>query len=180
MTQKKITLFNFGHFDNDLLSEVGAVAGKEFDAVFTFRKEYVDLSEFFDSSRKQYNGNKLLAFVDQRAGFEQGKLIGLFSVDIFIPILTYIYGQAYLNGKSAIASAHRLSNERYGLARDEKVFLSRLIKEVNHELGHCYGLIHCHTPGCVMQSSTYVEDIDQKNMHFCDSCLLLVRNARDS
>ena len=26
------------------------------------------------------------------------------------------------------------------------------------------GLIHCHVPTCVMRSSTYVEDIDQKSV----------------
>lgn len=175
MTLKKITLLNFGHFDAELLNEVAAVSGRVFDANFTVRKEFSDLSVFFDSVRKQYNGNKLLSYVDQLAGNESGKFIGLFNVDLFIPILTYIYGQAYLNGKSAIASAHRLSNERYGLIRDESVFLSRLIKEVNHELGHCYGLIHCRTAGCVMQSSTYVEDIDQKNTHFCDECKVILQ-----
>lgn len=166
----KITLLNYGQFDRNLLNKVAESVEKEFHSEVIIRDEYADLSTFFDSSRKQYNGNKLLGFIENKPGQGDEKFIGLFNVDIFIPILTYIYGQAYLNGKSAIASSHRLSNERYGMIKDEKLFLERLIKETHHELGHCFGLLHCHSPGCVMQSSTYVEDIDQKSGHFCESC----------
>jgi archaemetzincin len=31
-------------------------------------------------------------------------------------------------------------------------------------------LLHCHTPTCVMRSSTYVEDIDQKEVGLCSKC----------
>jgi archaemetzincin len=53
---------------------------------------------------------------------------------------------------------------------DEKIILERFKKEVIHELGHTFGLIHCHVPTCVMRSSTYVEDIDQKSMNICPKC----------
>ncbi|MDP2336345.1 MAG: hypothetical protein Q8N05_07830, partial [Bacteroidota bacterium] len=33
-----------------------------------------------------------------------------------------------------------------------------------------FGLIHCTNPTCVMRSSTYVEDIDQKIQHLCFKC----------
>jgi archaemetzincin len=101
---------------------------------------------------------------------EQNKTLGLFNVDLFIPILTYIFGQAYLNGKAGIASIYRLRNERYGIFKDEKVLINRFRKEVIHELGHTFGLIHCFDPTCVMRSSTYVEDIDQKNHQLCHKC----------
>ncbi len=166
----KIILLNYGQFDRSLLNKVAESVENEFLSEVIIHDEYVDLSTFFDSTRKQYNGNKLLGFIEDKPRQGDEKLIGLFSVDLFIPILTYIYGQAYLNGKSAIASSHRLSNERYGLVKDDTLFLERLIKETHHELGHCFGLLHCHSPGCVMQSSTYVEDIDQKTGHFCESC----------
>ena len=53
---------------------------------------------------------------------------------------------------------------------DQSILLERFKKEVIHELGHTFGLVHCHTPTCVMRSSTYVEDIDLKEAHFCQSC----------
>jgi archaemetzincin len=48
--------------------------------------------------------------------------------------------------------------------------MDRFQKEVIHELGHTFGLIHCHQPTCVMRSGTYVEDIDQKEQHLCAKC----------
>jgi archaemetzincin len=75
-----------------------------------------------------------------------------------------------LNGNIAIASLYRLRNELYGMKNDEGLMTERFSKEVIHELGHTFGLIHCHHSTCVMRSSTYVEDIDQKNLHLCDRC----------
>ena len=98
----------------------------------------------------------------------------LFQVDLFIPILTYIFGQAYLGGRTAIASSYRLKNESYGMTIDDKLLLGRFTKEVIHELGHTFGLIHCQNPLCVMRSSTYVEDIDQKERHLCPICRSLI------
>jgi archaemetzincin len=98
------------------------------------------------------------------------KTLGLFSVDLFIPILTYIFGQAFLNGRSGIASFYRLSNERYGINTDNKLIHDRFQKEVVHELGHTFGLVHCYNSTCVMRASTYVEDIDQKTVNLCPRC----------
>jgi archaemetzincin len=73
-------------------------------------------------------------------------------------------------GNIGIASVYMLNNELYGLPQDNALLIERFKKEVIHELGHAFGLIHCHTPTCVMRSSTYVEDIDLKGWHFYQSC----------
>ena len=57
-----------------------------------------------------------------------------------------------------------------GWISDDRFILERFKKEVIHELGHTFGLIHCHIPTCVMRSSTYVEDIDQKSTNLCIKC----------
>jgi archaemetzincin len=102
-------------------------------------------------------------------------------VDLFIPVLTFVFGEAQLNGPAAIVSTHRLSNQFYGLGRNPKLMLERLQKELVHELGHTFGLYHCHQFECVMRSSTYVEEIDMKLSRPCDACAeaLLARIASD-
>ena len=129
-----------------------------------------DLSDYYSPGRRQYDANKILQLVSGMAPPQAMKTVGLFTVDLFIPILTYIFGQATLNGSTAIASNYRLRQELYGLKQNYILQIERLIKVVIHELGHTFGLIHCHYPGCVMRSSTYVEDIDQKGSGFCPSC----------
>lgn len=71
---------------------------------------------------------------------------------------------------TALVSIHRLKNEFYGLPINQELLKNRLLKEAIHELGHTFGLIHCFTLKCVMNPSTYVEDIDQKSSYFCRSC----------
>ena len=98
------------------------------------------------------------------------KTIGLLRVDLYIPILTYIFGQSVLNGSTGIVSLYRLRNELYGLEQDDRLLTERFRKVIIHELGHSLGLIHCLNPICIMRSSTYVEDLDQKKLEFCNKC----------
>jgi archaemetzincin len=170
MNSLAITILSFGRFERGFLEKISEVVTQEFSCTVTIKEAHVDISEFYDPVRRQYNGNKLLHEVDSLNGPGNSKTIGLLNVDLFIPILTFIFGQAQLGGRSAIASQYRLSNERYGMPADENLLLQRFTKEVIHELGHTLGLIHCHTPSCVMRSSTYVEDIDQKEAQFCENC----------
>lgn len=170
MNSPAITFLAFGRFERAYLERIAEVVMHQFNCTVTIKEAHVDISEFFDPVRRQYNGDKLLKVVDTLNGNGFSKTIGLFTVDLFIPILTYIFGQAQLNGKTAIASQYRLSNERYGMPADENLLLQRFTKEVIHELGHTFGLIHCHTATCVMRSSTYVEDIDQKEVGLCEKC----------
>jgi archaemetzincin len=170
MNPQNITLISFGYFRKDFLDKVAEDVQREFLCPVNLRDGHLDLSEFFDPSRRQYNGNLLLKEINSSFSSDSSKTLGLFSIDLFIPILTYIFGQAMLNGRSGIASLYRLSNERYGLPKDDAVLLNRFVKEVNHELAHMFGLIHCQLPTCVMKSSTYVEEIDQKSMNLCINC----------
>jgi len=107
----------------------------EFGHAVEIEESRPELSEYYDPARKQYDGNKLLHEIELKYSSGSLKTIGLFRVDLFIPILTYIYGQAFLNGRSGIASLFRLNNERYGMPMDENLLLERFKKEVIHELG---------------------------------------------
>jgi archaemetzincin len=170
MTNQNITLISFGYFEESFLKNVAEAVKNEFLSSVNIKEGHLDLSEFYDPIRRQYNGTKLLKEVETKFSSDSVKTLGLFSVDLFIPILTYIFGQAFLNGRSGIASLYRLSNERYGMSTNDKIIFERFIKEIIHELGHTFGLVHCHNPTCVMRSSTYVEDIDQKSGGICIKC----------
>jgi archaemetzincin len=91
-------------------------------------------------------------------------------VDLFIPVLTFVFGEAQLNGSCAVVSTARLKHEFYGLPADDGQFVHRVEKEVIHELGHTLGLYHCRNFECVMRSSTYVEEIDLKKARMCIDC----------
>jgi archaemetzincin len=170
MSLQPVTLISFGYFEKDFLKQTAEAVKHEFHSPVHIREGHIDLSDFYDPARRQYNANQILRQVETELAVDSAKILGLFNVDLFIPILTYIFGQAYLGGRSGIASMYRLDNERYGMEADEQKLLERFIKEVIHELGHTFGLIHCLNPACVMRPSTYVEDIDQKKAHLCFNC----------
>ena len=170
MKENTIILVACGPFEKVFLKEIARSVEKEFRTPAAYEENHVDLTPFYNPGRRQYDANKLLSFISDLPVKENTKIVGLFRVDLFIPILTYIFGQAILNGRSAVASVYRLRNEMYGLKKNDSLLLSRATKEVIHELGHSFGLIHCHVQTCVMRSSTYVEDIDQKNQNLCPAC----------
>lgn len=170
MDLENITLITFGYFDQETLEMIAPGISREFSLPVRTRSGNLDLGEFFDPSRRQYNGTTLLKRLDIDFASDSSKTLGLFNIDLFIPILTYIFGQAFLNGRIGIASMYRLSNERYGIKTNNILMQERFKKEAIHELGHMFGLIHCSNPVCVMRSSTYVEDIDQKSPAMCGDC----------
>jgi archaemetzincin len=153
---------------------LAALVGSRFGVAARCLPAELDLARAHDASRRQYNAAALMAQVADLAGAAGDKCIAVVDVDLFIPVLTFVFGQAVLGGAAGVISTHRLANEFYGLPRDDRVFRERIEKEVVHELGHMFGLYHCRQFECVMRSSTYVEEIDLKRSTFCADCQALL------
>jgi archaemetzincin len=180
LSEQSILLISHGHFESSCLETIAENVSSEFIYPVKIKDSHTDLSEFYDPNRRQYDGNKLIKFLDSISEPETLKTIGLFRVDLFIPILTYIFGQAIFKGKTGIASVYRLKNEQYGMKKDENLLNERFTKLVIHELGHTFGLVHCYVPNCVMRSTTYVEDIDQKKHNLCSKCRAEIESLKQS
>lgn len=132
------------------------------------RKINHDLKVYFDPGRSQYDAARIL---HQFENYSEGKkTIIITSVDLFIPIFTFVFGLASLGGNVAIVSSNRLKNQYYGLPEDNRKLSERLLKEIIHELGHLYNLKHCKNYRCVMASSHTVDDLDIKGARFCSQC----------
>ena len=136
---------------------------------------YLDPAFAFDSYRNQFNSTSIIAALLDRFSAHTGKIIGITAVDLFVPVLTYVFGEAQLDGRIAVLSTYRLREEIYGLDPNPKLEQTRLLKEAVHELGHTFGLIHCHNPECVMHSSTSAEEVDVKGRNFCEECERMMR-----
>ncbi len=138
--------------------------------------EPVDISrDDYDATRMQFYSTRMIKKILEKRIDNAKKIIGITTVDLFVPVLTFVFGQAQLDGKAAVVSIHRLRQEFYGLPANQKLLYERLGKEITHELGHTFGLIHCENPLCVMHFSNSIREIDVKESNFCSSCAKILR-----
>lgn len=157
--------------DRSLLSILAKPLAATFDCdVETTRTIALDGSFALNVSRNQYGSTALIGALLEKFEDFSGRILGVTSGDLFVPVLTYVFGEAQLDGKVAVVSSHRLRDEFYGLQPNSGLLQRRLLKEAIHELGHTHGLLHCHDYMCVMHSSTGVEEIDVKTEKFCREC----------
>ena len=126
--------------------------------------------EAYDSSRGQYQSVHLMRALAQAAPADTARLVGATEVDLAIPMLSFLFGQAQLDGPIAVISVCRLRQEFYGLPGDEELLRARIVKETLHELGHRFGLTHCPDPRCVMSLATHISLVDQKDECYCVRC----------
>lgn len=132
------------------------------------RQQPVDPGFAFDAGRGQYHSTALLKYLAATAG--QDRVLGIAAVDLFVPIFTFVYGEAQLGGPAALISTYRLRPEFYGESPSVEVAAERLLKEALHELGHTFGLRHCHDWSCPMATSTAIERLDLKGTRYCRNC----------
>ena len=130
--------------------------------------------EAWDARRRQFETGRILKWLESRHP-GAAKVLGLTDVDLFIPILTFVFGEAQLGGRAAVVSTARLTPGNG--SRGGRLLAERLRKEAVHELGHAFGLVHCGNPGCVMGRSPGVTEIDSKGPSFCTDCRLLYEEA---
>jgi archaemetzincin len=130
----------------------------------------MDPSFAYHPERKQYHSTEILEATSKRVTRSTWRMLAVTEVDLYVPILTFVFGEAMLGGRNALVSYHRLRQEFYGLGKDRDVLARRLLTEAVHELGHTMHLIHCADHRCVMSSSHAVEWIDIKESTFCSDC----------
>lgn len=131
----------------------------------------------YHPERQQFHSSELLERIQSLVRPRDWRFLAIANVDLYIPILKYVFGEAQIGGPCAIVSTFRLRQEFYGLERDDSVLRQRLLKECIHELGHTLELRHCEDHRCVMASSHAVEWIDLRDTTFCDACRTRVARA---
>lgn len=157
-------------YSNLLLQNLIEELKKRFSSSVNVVELKLNLDNFFSIDRKQYFSTQIIAEAIKLTDQFNGKVILLTDVDIFVPALTFIFGEAQLNGKHSIVSVCRLHEEFYSGISNENLLLQRTIKEILHELGHNYGLRHCIDWDCVMHASHGIEEVDIKGNRFCSKC----------
>jgi archaemetzincin len=138
----------------------------------------LDVASAYDSRRGQLDARRILSRLEELEHRDDQLVLGVTAHDLYSSVFTFVFGEARLGGETAVVSFHRLRSELYGLPTDPLRLRGRLAKEVLHEVGHLFGLVHCHAPSCVMGFSGAVEEIDSKAIDYCDSCITEIARVR--
>ena len=155
----------------ELLDDLAAALARTFSASCRVETSRLDPTFAFDKLRMQYHSTAILERLSLAdPGGEGARLLGVTELDLFVPVLTFVFGEAQLEGRYALISLYRLRDEFYGLEPKPLLLLERAVKEAVHELGHTLGFRHCPDWRCVMASTHAVERLDLKSAAFCARC----------
>jgi len=128
-------------------------------------------------SRRQYDASQILKA--QRPDADSGKLrLALTTVDLCLPMLSHVYGQARVNGRVTVISLHRLGQPDSGSGGAARLY-DRLAKITLHEVAHALGVAHCHQESCVMNFSLDLTHLDDLDLSFCPDCWAEVQRGID-
>jgi archaemetzincin len=173
---KTIYVLPLGVIEPALLGEISRGINLAFGYQVEIMAITTNPSYAFEARRQQYYSGKILEKLTQKLPSDGAKIIGVTSVDLATPVLTFVFGEAQLNGTASVISINRLRQEFYELIPNQKLLIHRTVKETIHELGHTFGLLHCSDSECVMHFSSNITGIDQKDVNFCTKCLQILQN----
>ncbi len=131
-----------------------------------------------DARRSQYSSVEIMKRLLVAAPPAADRVLGITGRDIFIPMLSFLFGQAQLGGRIALVSVARLRQEFYGMPALVHRLQERAIKESLHELGHTFGLTHCPDGRCAMSLSTNLQQVDTKSAVFCAECRTKIEDSK--
>jgi len=167
---KLLHLLPIGNVDDGLLQDIRPAVEETFHVACKVLPVRLDPEFAYHGERQQYHSSEILHRMQSFVTEDSWRVLGVGAVDLYIPILTFVFGEAQMGGPCAVVSAHRLRQEFYGLPADPELYRQRVIKEAVHELGHTMSLTHCEDYSCAMAPSHAVEWIDLKEGMLCTGC----------
>jgi archaemetzincin len=170
----RVHLLRVGRIDISLMESVRDALPHSLPVQCEILPFQFDPTPSYHAERQQFHSSELLQRMQSLVEHRDFRFLAIGDVDLYIPILKYVFGEAQIGGPCAIVSAFRLRQEFYGLESDDALLRQRLLKECVHELGHTLDLRHCQDYRCAMASSHAVEWIDLRENTLCDACRLLV------
>ena len=173
----RIAILRIGSVDTDVVESIQRELCDKFPGTTCEILEHTMPvpQDAYNASRHQYHSSSILARIqDYVEKSEADRVLGVTEVDLYVPRLNFVFGEAQCPGRTAIISLFRLKPEFYGRSPNRNLFVERSVKEAVHEVGHTLGLVHCSNSACIMFFSNSIFDTDRKKLAFCERCYPLV------
>lgn len=165
-----IVMVPVGTIDEALLERAAKSLQETFQRPATVHRALPVPKYAFNPTRAQYHSAAILKRVETLRVAEWDAAIGIVDVDLFVPEVPFIFGEADRSTRSAIISLTRLRPETGTAESKRELGFKRLMSECIHQIGMIRGLAHCPNNRCVMFFSATVQDTDKKGMAFCANC----------
>ncbi|MGE5257864.1 MAG: hypothetical protein ACM3KE_14395 [Hyphomicrobiales bacterium] len=169
----RIAIAPLGDFDPQLPEAVIREIHRVFGLHAEVKTVPMSLGFAYDAGRQQYHSTPILQKLAEESPEDLLRVLALVEVDLFIPILTYVYGEAQIGGRACIVSTCRLNAGSGARYLPEKTAW-RIVKESLHELGHTFNLRHCPDPVCLMHYCRGEADVDRKSGDLCRYCRVML------
>jgi archaemetzincin len=171
---ERIVIAPIEGFAEELLERIGREIERVYGWATQVRPLLRNVDFAFDARREQYHSTAILQKLAARVPDGTHKILAITAVDLFIPILTYVYGEAQLGGTACIISTCRLNDEESAGNPGKGSLADRIVKEAIHELGHTFNLRHCPEHTCIMHYCRNTDDVDRKSDQLCRHCTVLL------
>jgi archaemetzincin len=177
--KRMIAIAPIGEFSTEFLAEVGSIIAASLDAQMILTARIPLSSEAYNARRDQYHSTQILQTLANVKRQNWERMLGVVDVDLYIPELHFVFGEADMKRGVAIFSLARLRTPGSTEA-SKALFIKRAATEGIHELGHTYGLGHCDNAHCVMWFSNTLAETDRKDLAFCAKHASQLATARSS
>ena len=144
-----VHLLPVGSVDVALLESLRAAIPESLPVECEILPFSLDPAPSYHIERQQFHSSEILQRMQGLVRPKDWRFLAVANVDLYIPILKYVFGEAQLGGPCAVVSAFRLRQEFYGLEANDALFRQRLLKESIHafDADFLQCRFHCFQPG---------------------------------
>ncbi|MFC1747118.1 hypothetical protein ACFLZR_02165, partial [Candidatus Neomarinimicrobiota bacterium] len=101
-------------FPREGLIDLAAELANALNYQVAFQEGFSTFYHTHDPNRGQHDSTAILELLLRMPHDPGDRVLGVTLADLFIPIFTFVFGEAQLDGQAAVVSTRRLHNEYYG------------------------------------------------------------------